>query len=346
MAAWVLREDDLPALLGAGEFSERYIPEQRDGGATFSRWKPGAQPRLALRTARGSASLKSFCFLPKQVVACYGARTDHPDVAVADRRMVVGVRACELQAVRYLDRVFTTPPGEDPFYQACRESQTIISVDCVQPHETCFCNVVGGRPFATEGFDLNLTPIDGAYVVEVGSDAGRALVERASAVLEQARPEQLADRERVREAASEQLARTNDPYLGVCPPRRPITEREDSSVWERLGSRCVECGACTQICPTCHCFYLYDRGGPDAVFERLRAWDSCLWSGYSRMAGADRMKPNPRARFRSRFANRFLHKFVWSLQQWDMLGCVGCGRCVEACPGRIDVRQVLREVSG
>ncbi|MBN1490842.1 MAG: 4Fe-4S dicluster domain-containing protein [Phycisphaerae bacterium] len=300
-----------------------------------------------LRLPRGPASAKPFCFPPKEVVGHYA---DHPASAAtataAPATTIVGVRACELQAIAYLDRVFGQPPVSDPFYREHRAAQTIISVDCVEPHETCFCTLVDGRPYATEGFDLNLTPIDGGFVVEAGTDAGRLLVEQAGDAVTPASPEMLAERDRLRRAAVEKLSVTNEPYQPARPPSEALAAAEDAAVWDRFAQDCVECGACTQICPTCHCFYLFDRGArEDGAFDRLRAWDSCMWSGYSRMAGAPTMKPNPRAQFRSRFANRFLHKYLWSPQQWDKLGCVGCGRCTEACAGRIDIRRVIREVS-
>jgi len=347
MAMWTVREQNLAALLTAGTFSERYVPVPVNGSGGFARWTGGTELARPLRAPRSEDALKAFCFSPTQVVARYGGETktaESEPVAPTPLRLVVGLRACDLAAVRYLDRVFTSPPGNDPFYEAGRASQTIVSVDCVRPHETCFCNLVGGQPWATEGFDVNLTPIEGAYVIEAGSQAGRALIEAAGDCVVEATPEDLARRDQVRHQAEEALASANGAFAADWKPRDGVAHDADSAAWDRLGADCVECGACTQICPTCHCFFLCDRAADGRSFERLRGWDSCLWSGYSRMAGMDRMKPNPRAQFRSRFANRFLHKFVWSPQQWDLLGCVGCGRCVEACPGAIDLRKVMCEV--
>jgi formate hydrogenlyase subunit 6/NADH:ubiquinone oxidoreductase subunit I len=155
----------------------------------------------------------------------------------------------------------------------------------------------------------------------------------------------MAERDRVREAANRRVEENNTDHVPPRPPEEALAELQDSPRWNTLGAGCVECGACTQICPTCHCFYLRDQQNKNGDFERHRAWDSCVWSGYSRMAGPADMKPNPRSRFQNRMANRFLHKYVWSLKQYDTLGCVGCGRCIEACPGRIDIRKVIREVS-
>ncbi|MBN2448097.1 MAG: 4Fe-4S dicluster domain-containing protein [Phycisphaerae bacterium] len=292
--------------------------------------------------------IKSFCFPPKELVASYSSQAETATataVGTVSATLVVGARPCELRALQYLDRVFGNPPTEDPFYHEHRAAQVVVSVDCVEPHDTCFCNLVDGMPYASSGFDVNLTPINGGYVVEAGSEAGHALVTEAQDALSPASEAQLGERDRVRAGAVKRLNTNN---AGLRPAHRPseaLGAAEDGDVWDRVGRGCVECGACTQICPTCHCFFLIDRGAAPGVLERLRAWDSCMWSGYSRMAGAPGMKPNPRSRFRTRFANRYLHKYVWSPQQWELLGCVGCGRCTEACPGQIDIRRVVREVS-
>jgi formate hydrogenlyase subunit 6/NADH:ubiquinone oxidoreductase subunit I len=298
-----------------------------------------------LRAARAAESVKSFLFPPTQVVADYpsGGKTGAGGPSEV-RVGLVGLRACELRAVQYLDQVFGNPPIADPFYQEQRRRHVLVSVDCVQPHDTCFCHLVDGKPYADTGFDVNLTPIDGAFVLEAASQAGNDLLKNAGAVLREASEQDLQQREQARQGALKRLKELNRTYE-AGPGLRMAAEAEDSGAWDRHGATCVECGACTQICPTCHCFYLFDRAADADRFRRLRAWDSCTWSGYSRMAGAERMKPNPRSQFRSRFANRFLHKYVWSPQQWQMLGCVGCGRCVEACPGRIDIRKVIAEVS-
>lgn len=347
MPTWSLRAQDVSALVSAvtSDVPANLVCLGAAGTACGGAVPASEAINGALRAPRAPGTVKSCLFPAKQLVASYPHVTDAPASAnAAARRAVLGVRACELRALEYLDRVFGHAPVADPFYQDARQEHVLISVDCVEPHETCFCTLVGGMPFVESGSDVNLTPIDGAYVVEVGSAAGAAVLDRARDLLHEASDEELARRQAVRDEAVSRLQKING--NGAAAPFEPVPpDVERNEKWARLGETCVECGACTHICPTCHCFYLFDRAAGDARFNRLRAWDSCVWSGYSRMAGADRMKPNPRSRFRSRFANRFLHKYAWSPEQWDMLGCVGCGRCVEACPGRIDIREVIREVS-
>ena len=343
MAVHVLPETRLLDALQRGDYSERLLLGADHGGPGVCRLATESAVSPTLREPRGSTSFKSFCLPPRQLVARYSSTVkDNGGIRPVPARLIVGARACERRALRYLDTVFGAPPEPDPLYRAYRDSLLLITVDCIRPHPNCFCNLVDGKPHADGDFDVNLTPISGGYVVEAGSPAGKAFLARVADLLTPATAEQAAEREHVRQEAKRLLSEQNADYdLPQQPAEIPAPQPDDER-WDRLGAGCVECGACTQICPTCHCFSLADRRRDGATYERVRSWDSCLWAGYSRMAGATGMKPNPRARFRSRFANRFLHKFVWSLEQWNALGCVGCGRCFDACPGAIDVRRVLQ----
>jgi len=346
MATKAVREGNLIPFLSCGSFSERYASIQKDENLGYALTNGESLKSVDIKSPRGPMSIKSFSFPSRELVAQFPL-LDQSSVSEEseNRRMIVGVRPCELRAIEYMDRIFNNPPVVDPFYAECRKRQFIVSVDCVEPHETCFCNLVEGEVYATEGFDLNLSPIEGAYIVEAGTEAGRELMEKADRYLEEASEEQLAARDRIRQETKKRLEDINSEFVPQRSPDQALADAEDKEIWERMSVGCVECGACTQICPTCHCFYLTDEHPLKEQFERRRAWDSCIWSGYSRMAGAPANKPNPRSRFRTRFSNRFMHKYVWSPKQWDMLGCVGCGRCIEGCPGRIDLRAVIREVS-
>jgi len=361
-----LREEDLRGFLQVlrGDPPTRELRELGTAGA----WRPESDSKQFshLREPRPDLSVKPYYLPPRQRVAEYGVTSKGASQAAAVSEeeaevssgplggegggVLLGARACELRALGYLDQVLLSPPGPDPLYDSRRRNHLVVTVDCVTPAETCFCTLVDGQPYATDGFDLNLTPVEGGYVVEAGTERGEALLS-AAAFLEPATAEESVERDRVRQMAVDHLESQNERYRPARDPAEALSAAEDAERWDDLAVGCVECGACTQICPTCHCFFLRDRAlaasgvEASATFQRLRGWDSCMWSGYSRMAGPSGGKPNPRARFRTRFANRFLHKYAWSPEQWGMLGCVGCGRCTDACAAGIDIRQVIREMT-
>jgi len=176
-------------------------------------------------------------------------------------------------------------------------------------------------------------------LVEAATEKGRQLLGDGGA---EATPQQLAARDRAREAMTSRVRGQNEAFgFSADDKSQPALPEGDDAAWQRFAADCVECAACTNVCPTCHCFYLYDQLlGPEA-FERVRTWDSCLLSTYNRMAGGVHMKLTPKAKLSSRLANRVLHKFTYSPQQYGLLGCVGCGRCIDACLGAIDIREVV-----
>jgi len=306
----------------------------------------GPEPSLdALAQPRPAQSPKGFFLPAAESVGRYGARSAAAAVE-APPVVLLGVRACELRARDYLDEVFLSGDFQDDPYRRRREGTTIVSCDCVDCTETCCCVLVGGGPFATGGYDVNLTPVESGYVADVATDRGRQWLgaDRLKRLAE-ASAAQLARRDALRREMVERLRKQNAEFgFSADDRKQPALPNDNDDAWQVFAADCVECGACTNICPTCHCFYLYDQVLGPEQFERLRTWDSCLLSSYHRMAGGAGMKLTPRPRLFSRLANRVLHKFAYSPQQYGRLGCVGCGRCIDACPGAIDIRKVVKEL--
>jgi len=244
--------------------------------------------------------------------------------------------------MRILDFVFLEGDYTDPCYQALRQNTLIVSVDCAEPRDVCFCTYLGGKPYPAEGYDINLSPADGGYVAEPGSDLGRRLMEQTAGTWPVPTDEQISLRDQRRQAITEQVE-SQVAAAGLPDPQRlqGLVERSaDNPLWERLAEKCVECGACNFICPTCHCFLLVDlqqRHG----FRRFRDWDACLYPSFAKEASG----ANPRARRAQRLHGRLEKKFSFIKQNTGQWGCTGCGRCVEACAGKIDTRETLRELA-
>lgn len=304
--------------------------------------------RIALRVKPPVESIKGLLFPVRECVAVYPSEgaTLPDDVGAATPRTVVGARACELRALEILDRTLLEGDYPDPFYESRRKSTIIVSVDCVEPDAFCFCNLVGGKPYPEKSFDVNLSPVDGGYLVEIGTDIGKELVLEHAGLFKEASEERISERASVREVVAEQLHQANADFEPARPLQEALADKETAKKWQELGCMCVECGACSFICPTCHCFMLYDRpiDGGDGRNERIRTWDSCILAGYAKMAGVGGVKPTPRPRLKGRFENRIRHKFDWMFQNLSEIGCVGCGRCVHACAGGSDVRDVIHRL--
>jgi len=343
-----LGERSLKRLLESIEAAEVYASVRRERSSEYCNVRQVPEAEVSLRQPRPSASPKSFLQPAKERVAVYSTAGTSAEEScpMCGERALVGLRGCDMKAMEYLDKVFRGGDFQDPFYDARRNADILITVDCVTPHEACFCTALGGKPFAESGFDLNLTPIDSGYLLEVGSEKGQAILDKMGAEVSEATPAQLKERETVRQKAVETLEKQNEGLRVTDRIREVLLSEVKSDEWSRAMADCVECAACTFICPTCHCFYLYDQTAGPEKFERVRSWDSCILGDYHRMAGPKGAKPSPRPGLVSRCANRVLHKYAFSPTQYGMLGCTGCGRCIEACFGKIDIRKVLKELGG
>ena len=239
----------------------------------------------------------------------------------------IGVRACELAAIQIQDNVFMRADFTDPIYRVRREHAFILSINCLHPAGTCFCVSMGGGPRVKNGFDLNLTELDEVFLLTVGSELGCNLLEglpfeAASAFL-------LNNAERQMQRAEQQMGLE----LETADLPNLILDHLDHPYWREIGTRCLSCANCTQVCPTCFCWDVTDQMSLDRKeTRRERVWDSCFNPGYSYQAGG-----NTRPAIHSRYRQWLSHKLGTWKQQFGTFGCVGCGRCITWCPAKIDL---------
>jgi len=261
--------------------------------------------------------------------------TEYPSV----KQVVMGVKACDLQALALMDRALMNESFVDPAYRHWRESITVVSADCTDLAASCHCILSNGVPYPETGYDVNLSAIDDSYVVTTGSEKGRDFVSLLKKEIpwEEASPEHLDRVNQRRQDMVTGLHEANEPYFR--PDSFTALRSADLDRWEDESTSCVGCGACTNICPSCYCLILNDESTADQ-FTKIRTYDSCQLFGYARVAGG----ATPRPQMTQRFRHRYLCKFTLMPGDFDMLGCTGCGRCVDACPGNIDIRSVLKNI--
>ncbi|MBN1163761.1 MAG: 4Fe-4S dicluster domain-containing protein [Candidatus Krumholzibacteriota bacterium] len=287
-------------------------------------------------------SLKAFGQLVRSTVAEYPM----PDGEAFESEgqfptfVVVGAKACDLYALKMVDKVLIEGEFTDPFYQSRRDHMIIISADCSECAESCFCNLLGKRPFPEEGFDLNISRISGGFLVEAGSLRGEEVISANEEFFTEPRPGQAKARDDVRAKVIEELENNNRDFPEATVMTEPLRELLTDDLWSGEAARCVECGACTNICPTCYCFLLFDQREGNESYRRISSWDSCQVTGYARMAGMG----TPRAHLSDRVKHRFYHKYDYLVLSHGEIYCTGCGRCIDACSAGIDMRDVFRKV--
>jgi sulfhydrogenase subunit beta (sulfur reductase) len=287
----------------------------------------------------GPMSWKSFTF-PPRVTQVDWVATDEGLRPVPPRKQVpprafLGVRACEIAALRIHDRVLRDGPAADGDYVARRADNLIVAVECAVAGGTCFCSTMGTGPEVTSGFDLALSELDDGFVVRVGSHAGEAAIDGLGLV--RASTDQIAA---AQAAVAAVRAGMNVPFRTDGLADKLVAAAE-SPRWAEIAERCLACANCTLVCPTCFCTSVgqqSDLDGGSAAVERR--WDSCFTLDFARVAGG-----NFRTRPADRYRQWLTHKFGTWWDQFGSSGCVGCGRCITWCPVGIDVREELVEVT-
>jgi ferredoxin len=296
---------------------------------------------IVIGEVRPFEPLKAFFTKSREVVA-EGFSPEAPHSA--DKPFaIVGVKNCDLkQGFMVQDHVFKNHDYQDPFYIKNREENLVIASDCTCAIDTCYCLAAGNKVYPEENFDISLSQTKNGFVAEIGSEKGQKLVDTNSSLFEEAKEGELSEREEQRKRVGQEVEKNikeNDvPRYDKF--KKDIIERNwESGIWEDEAKTCVECGACTVICPTCHCFFLYDQKSEEKM-ARFRTWDSCMIKDYARVAGG----ANPRPKLWMRLRNRFDKKFDFFPKVADFHACTGCGRCITACPAKIDIRKVLRRL--
>lgn len=250
----------------------------------------------------------------------------------------LGVRACELAAIRVQDKVFLDGPYQDPIYRRRREQTVLIAVNCTQAASTCFCVSMKTGPRCQSGFDLALTELADGFVCEIGTERGRELLQACDTLPVEAVQRSAA--EEARQRAVEQQGR----HLETAGLPELLASTRNHPHWEEVGDRCLSCTNCTMVCPTCFCSSVDEvRDLKSGRVDRERKWDSCFHTNFSYMNGGV-----VRTETAHRYRQWLTHKLGTWNAQFGTSGCVGCGRCISWCPVGIDIVaevQALREES-
>ena len=246
----------------------------------------------------------------------------------------IGVRACELNAIAIQDKVFTGGKFVDRDYAARRRGIFVVAVNCGEPSRTCFCVSMDAGPRVEQGYDLALTEMlegEHRFLVEAGTRAGQEVLSELSS-----RPAEEADHLAARAVVGSAAARMGR-TMETANLRDLLADNLEHPRWDEVAERCLTCGNCTLVCPTCFCSAVEDTtdlSGTETA--RTRVWDSCFSLDYSYIHGG-----SVRTSARSRYRQWLTHKLGTWHDQFGTSGCVGCGRCIAWCPTGIDITEEM-----
>ncbi|HCU25087.1 MAG TPA: sulfite reductase subunit A [Deltaproteobacteria bacterium] len=251
----------------------------------------------------------------------------------------IGVRACELRAIEIQDRVFLHGNYQDPSYKKLRENAFIVALNCGQAGGTCFCVSMNAGPKAKSGFDLALTEVIEAdrhyFLVEVGSEGGNEILQELSC------QEAGIQEQKAAQAVVEKTARQMGREMDTANIKELLYKNYEHPRWNEVAERCLSCGNCTMVCPTCFCTTVEDVTDLKGEHsERWQKWDSCFTLDFSYMHGSGPVRSSTKSRYRQWMT----HKLATWIDQFGSSGCVGCGRCITWCPVGIDLTEELAAI--
>jgi len=318
------------------QFGEVHAPVARGDRFVFKRLERWSDARLDYN--RTILPPKKYFLPPRETLFNYRENAGYLPAteALNDRIVLFGVHACDIYALNILDEVFAGR-YPDSYYKARRQRISVIGIDCI-PDSHCFCRSMRAD-FVESGFDLFFYDIGDYFLTFVGTARGDDMALATGPLFEKVTRADIDEYKRRSSAKRE--AFNLEVEIRDLPE---IFEMEyQADIWDDLGNRCLSCGSCSMVCPTCYCYDVVDEvelGSRDG--RRFRYWDSCLFVSHARVAGGENFRKS-RA---SRIKFRFYHKQRGFVAEYGRPSCVGCGRCIEVCPVNIDIIEVINRLRG
>ena len=325
-------------LITASDRWETYVPLESHGGdVQFEKLDDEVSlDRLKLDYQRTVVPPKDIGFPQLESLFEFKERKIIPTVREQAPKLLFGLHSCDLKGIFFVDDFFRRN-FEDIYYLQRMEKRLTVVVVCENPSPSCFCTSTKTGPYLEEGFDIQMVDLEEGYLVEAGSEEGESFLKNYRSFFKEATEVEIKESEEEKRRVAESVTLKVDFDGAIRILARGELPKEN---YERIGERCIFCGGCLYVCPTCTCFNVFDDVLGDEG-ARFRNWDTCVFEGYTREAGGN----NPRRDKWRRTARRYEHKLKYDYLTTGMSGCVGCGRCLDSCPVDIGMSKFIKEIT-
>lgn len=311
-----------------------YAPIEKDGLKHYDEIKSSSQ---VIPNFQSKLSSKEVFFPRCETLFTY--QLSDKDIKLEEPQpkeeisIIIGLPPCEARAFIRIDKAFSGD-FQDVYYLRRRENTIIIGKSCEHPQNMCFCTSVGGGPFGKEGLDLLLQDLGNRYLLEAVSRKGEELINELQDY-DNATYKDIEEAQQIANTAEESL-KTRLELQGI---EEKLGKMFDDPIWDTIHQKCVGCGVCTYLCPTCYCFDIVDEA-VGSKGKRVRIWDSCQFPLFTLQGSGENPRPSGKARIRQ----RIMHKFEYYPKNYGTISCVGCGRCIRECPVNLDIRNILKMI--
>ncbi len=329
MKNYLLTEEQIIALFNAAaEHYELYVPVNSENGQVFCWEKTARLDKMVPSNIQPTASIKKFFFPNSEPM--FGFKKEKQEIelyqaAASVPRLVLGVHSCDLGSIKVLEALFKDTV-DDELFREKRQNTVLVGISCSAKDWACFCSQLEINSRFSQDGDLFITPREEKYILSVTSAKGEDYVNK---YLENG--ETVAGFTPANDLGEEETFTLDFPKI-----KEVMDSGFELPVWEKFARKCINCGICTFLCPTCHCFDVFDEARRERG-ARFRCYDSCMFPEFTRMAGGY----NPRSAKAARLRQRYLHKYKYFVDNFNLIACSGCGRCIRHCPVNVDVRQNL-----
>ena len=311
-----------------------FVPSEAGGVLQMALWD--GQDTAFLDRNRNTAIPPKEKFLPSiQKMFDFrkekGSYVVEPTDGDPTKQLLFGIHPCDARAIAIIDMVFKDA-YEDKYYLSRRQNTVLVGMVCTSPYDSCFCTSLGFGPGDAKDVDIMLTDIGDTFVIEEVTEKGKEMLAGAKGVSEATKDDEK-KAAAAKESANAKVSRKID--TAEISKRLPQVFN-DQEFWEKISAKCVSCGICTFLCPTCYCFDINDEMLRQDTGARYRNWDSCSFAVYTKMPAE-----NPREEKWRRVRQKVYHKYMFYPELFGMIACTGCGRCIRQCPVNWDIAQTL-----